>query len=308
MTVPVQLSPVFNALQLFDNGGIPLNGGLLNTYIAGTTTPQVTYQDVDGTTANSNPIVLDSSGRVPAEIWLLQGNAYKFVLTDADGVILGQYDDVIGILAAVVITSENITDALGYVPANVAGQTFTGPIYLAGDPTLDAQAATKSYVDTQITALNTTLSAQIAAVGTEVGQIIWLPYTTIPDSYIVPNGALLDRTTYAVLFGKIGTTFGSGDGSTTFQIPDVRGVFIRGWDNGRGLDAGRTFGSTQTDAFQGHIHSGFAAMAGVSVRGSGSFDFFAIGNPISDGTNGTPRTASETRPVNIALMPFMKYQ
>ena len=74
--------------QFLDNNGNPLSGGLLYTYIAGTTTPQATYTTSSGSTPHSNPIVLDSSGRVPAggEVWLTVGQTYKFVLQTAAAV------------------------------------------------------------------------------------------------------------------------------------------------------------------------------------------------------------------------------
>ena len=69
--------------QFFDNNGAPLAGGLLYAYAAGTTTPQTTYTTSAGTISNANPIVLDASGRVPLQIWLVEGQTYKFVLKDA---------------------------------------------------------------------------------------------------------------------------------------------------------------------------------------------------------------------------------
>jgi len=82
--------------QFFDNNGAPLTGGLLYTYTAGTTSNQTTYTSSAGTVANPNPIVLDASGRVPNEIWLIAGNTYKFVVTTAVGVTLGTYDNIPG--------------------------------------------------------------------------------------------------------------------------------------------------------------------------------------------------------------------
>lgn len=83
--------------QLFSNNGIPLSGGLLYTYAAGTSTPLATYTSNSGSIANSNPIVLDSSGRVPYEIWLTPGSTYKFVLNDANNNSIGSYDNISGI-------------------------------------------------------------------------------------------------------------------------------------------------------------------------------------------------------------------
>ena len=94
----VLLSSVGIGQQFFDNNGVPLAGGLIYTYQAGSSTPLVTYTDNGGTIANANPIVLDSSGRVPNEIWLLQGYSYKFVITSSSGTTLITLDNLYGIL------------------------------------------------------------------------------------------------------------------------------------------------------------------------------------------------------------------
>jgi hypothetical protein len=91
----VNLSP-FGGVgwQFFDNNGAPLAGGLIYTYAAGTTTPQTTYTTIAGTTAHTNPIVLDAAGRVPSgEIWLLFAS-YKFVLQTSAAVLIATYNDV----------------------------------------------------------------------------------------------------------------------------------------------------------------------------------------------------------------------
>jgi hypothetical protein len=82
--------------QFFDDNGVPLNGGLLYTYAAGTTTPLATYTSSNGVTANSNPIVLDSAGRVPYQVWLTVGSAYKFILKTSTGVTVWTEDNVFG--------------------------------------------------------------------------------------------------------------------------------------------------------------------------------------------------------------------
>ena len=82
--------------QFFDNNGVPLAGGLIYTYAAGTTTPQATYTTSAGTIAHANPIVLDSAGRVPGgQIWLLFA-AYKFVLKTSTAVLVATYDNITG--------------------------------------------------------------------------------------------------------------------------------------------------------------------------------------------------------------------
>ena len=102
----VRLSPLAGAgWQFFDNLGIPLAGGLLYTYTAGTTTPQATYTSAAGTIANANPIVLDSAGRTANQTWLTVGVAYKLVLQTAAAVTIGTYDNISGINDVTGITS-----------------------------------------------------------------------------------------------------------------------------------------------------------------------------------------------------------
>lgn len=94
----VSLSPLAGAgWQFFDNNGLPLAGGFLYTYTAGTSTPQATYTTSAGSVANANPIVLDSSGRTTTETWLTQGIAYKFILQTSAGVQIWSNDNVSGI-------------------------------------------------------------------------------------------------------------------------------------------------------------------------------------------------------------------
>lgn len=112
---------------------------------------------------------------------------------------------------------------------------------------------------------------------------------------------------------------GDGDGSTTFTVPDMRGNFARGWNDDASIDANRAIGDVQADAFQGHFHSwsagggrvytpdvnnGTAAATGSAVWGAVTG---AVGAPTTDGSNGTPRTAAETRPRNVSLMATIRY-
>lgn len=119
----------------------------------------------------------------------------------------------------------------------------------------------------------------------------------------------------------VNAPWGDGDGSTTFTLPKLIGDFIRGFDDGAGIDTNRQFGAEQLDAFQGHFHSvsqNAAEKAGVIAgsdwtNGTGSTvtlppATITIGSPITDGVNGTPRTAAETRPRNMTLLPIIRYQ
>jgi hypothetical protein len=94
----VNLSPIGNGFQFFTTTGIPLAGGYIYTYQAGSTTPLATYTDSAGTSANTNPIQLGTDGRPPQEIWLTSGSNYKFVLTDSSSVVIQTYDNLYGII------------------------------------------------------------------------------------------------------------------------------------------------------------------------------------------------------------------
>lgn len=150
------------------------------------------------------------------------------------------------------------------------------------------------------------------------GAVMTFAMNAPPAGWLKCNGDIVSRTTYAALFAAIGTTYGAGDGSTTFNVPDLRGEFARGWDDGRGMDASRVFGSGQADTFQGHYHHVYQCMGAGSISTSNNSGVIG-GNEtwnthmamakdmLSDGTNGTPRTAAETRPRNIALLYCIKY-
>lgn len=94
----VLLSPIGNGIAFLDAEGIPLVGGKIYTYQAGSTTPLDTYTDYNGTIANSNPIILGTDGRTPDEIWLTYGYNYKFIIKDADDVTIQTLDNLYGIL------------------------------------------------------------------------------------------------------------------------------------------------------------------------------------------------------------------
>jgi hypothetical protein len=94
----VNLAPIGNGFQFFTSTGLPLAGGLIYTYQAGSSTPLATYSDNGGVYANTNPIVLGSDGRPQTEIWLTYGYNYKFVLQDANGVTIQTYDNLYGIV------------------------------------------------------------------------------------------------------------------------------------------------------------------------------------------------------------------
>ncbi|WP_313201468.1 phage tail protein [Pseudomonas sp.] len=90
-----------------------------------------------------------------------------------------------------------------------------------------------------------TLGQLGAMTGALPGDIKFSAVNNLPEGWLKADGTPVSRVTYSALFAAIGTTYGDGDGSTTFNLPDLRGEFLRGFDDGRGIDQGRVFGSRQ---------------------------------------------------------------
>ena len=149
--------------------------------------------------------------------------------------------------------------------------------------------------------------------GTPVGIIQMWSLNISPSDYLECNGAAVSRITFSDLFMVIGSTYGNGNGSTTFNLPDYRGEFLRGWDNGKSSDpdsgsrtdrgdgtAGDNNGTKQDNELESHTHS-IQQRTVFNNSGSGS----AAGN--GDGNWGTASTGgNETRPRNINIMYIIK--
>jgi microcystin-dependent protein len=108
----VNLSPIGNGFQFFTTTGIPLAGGKIYTYQAGSSTPLATYTDNTGATANANPIVLGTDGRPATEVWLTYGFNYKFILKTADDTTIQTYDNLYGIIGTQPATGATIPAGL----------------------------------------------------------------------------------------------------------------------------------------------------------------------------------------------------
>ncbi len=119
----VTFSPIFNGWQGFTPSGLPLSGGFVQTYIAGTSTPAATYTTVVGDIAHQNPIQLGSDGRPPSEIWLTSTIAYKFVLFDSLLNPIDTYDNIIGIVNA----PSSLWVSVGVVPTFINATQFSVP-------------------------------------------------------------------------------------------------------------------------------------------------------------------------------------
>jgi microcystin-dependent protein len=169
------------------------------------------------------------------------------------------------------------------------------------------------------------------AVPAPVSSIGIFAANSVPTGWLKANGAAVSRSTYSTLFAAIGTTFGNGDGVLTFNLPDLRGEFIRGFDDGRGVDSGRVFGTAQADMFESHTHvqnshnhsqnahahtytnaHGGATTSGLGHTGFGSpavsasTSSVAATNIAATATNQNTGGV-ETRPRNVALLICIKY-
>ncbi len=207
--------------QFFDSNGDPLVGGLIYTYAAGTTTPATTYTSNTGSSSNTNPIVLNSAGRTPYDIWVQPGEVYKFVLKTSMGATIGTYDNIPGVgdpstvNNLITVTGTNVLIGTSTVPATayvlgmqisfVAVATNTGAMTLnldglgARDITLNGSTA-------------------IAAGVITIGQIVTCTYDGLTfQANVVPfvSASRLESD----LFYQLTTVASSGD--DYFPIADV---------------------------------------------------------------------------------------
>lgn len=141
----VNLAPVAGAgWQFFEDSGANLAGGLLYTYAAGTTTPLATYADSAGLTANANPVVLDSAGRVSGQVWLTAGSTYKFVLKNSSGTTIWTQDN----LRAINDPSSIAWSAITGEPTTLAGYGITDGITAATAAATYAPLASPTFTGT----------------------------------------------------------------------------------------------------------------------------------------------------------------
>jgi hypothetical protein len=183
------LSPVFGAgAQLFNNQGIVLSGGKINTYQSGTTTPLTTWTDSTQLVANANPIILDSAGRLSNEIWLQASSTYKFILTDANNNVLGTWDNIAGLndITSSVTVSE--WQATNLTPTYISATSFSVP----GN-------------NTSIFPINRRVKIAVSA-GTIYGYVVSSAFTTLTTVVIQPDSTSLDSGISSVNIGLLSSS------------------------------------------------------------------------------------------------------
>lgn len=196
----------------------------------------------------------------------------------------------------------------------IAGKGLTGGGKLTEDRTIE---------------LSPDILAQITNSVIPTGAIQAFAMQKLPANWVECNGQALSRKDYSALFAAIGTIWGAGDGSTTFNVPDFRGVFLRGFDNGRGVDGGRKFAAWQQDDFKKHYHPGSKTRAAGGhshkydrpghIKGStGSDTRYDVVNFASDWRDTSwaddhfhvvdiaAEGGTETRPINLTVVYAIK--
>lgn len=331
--------------QLFTNLGAVGAGWKIATYATGTSTPLATYSDTSLTTPNTNPVVADSAGRL-GPMFVSSSNLYKAVLLDENDVVIQTADPVDSVTfslntfnpiptafwgttsgSSVVYSLDSTVDisVVGYQGNQTFVLAFHTPC--GNNPTIDIddlgalnlKKYTGSGTKTGLVAGDVQVQRYLATNdGTDIvilnpqsgnnfpGDIKMSGSSTPNPGWLFCNGSAVSRTIYDGLFAAIGTTFGAGDGSTTFNIPDFRGYFPRGWADNGSIDPGRTFGSTQSDTFKAHTHQVFQRTD--TPAGGPATIFTAVGTSTGTYTGDTRSTGgTETRPVNLAIAFYIKY-
>lgn len=146
------------------------------------------------------------------------------------------------------------------------------------------------------------------------GAILYLAHANAANGWLKCNGGAVSRTIYAALFANIGTTYGTGDGSTTFNLPELRGEFIRVLDDGRGVDPGRGLGSAQAQQMPQHTHSAdpvgngwYHDAPGLGIINIGGATL-NINRSLATGNVATgPSVGTENRVRNVALPAYIKF-
>lgn len=128
-----------------------------------------------------------------------------------------------------------------------------------------------------------------------------------PDGWLECDGSAVSRTIYANLFGECGSIYGAGDGSTTFNLPDYRGQFLRGYDHGKGVDTGRGMATYQADGIIDHTHS--YNFPGTATANAGTNDVVDLNttSQVTGAVSSPNGGGTETRPKNWSVMFCIKY-
>lgn len=325
----VNLSPVGGvAAQFFDNDGNVLSGGKIYTYSAGTSTPQATYTTGAGSIPHSNPIILDSAGRVPSgEIWLTDGVSYKFVINNSSNTLIGTYDNIVGI-------NSNFINFLAEqeIQTATAGQTvftLTTTQYQPGSNTLSVfvdgvnqygPGAQYAYIETSSTVVTFVNGLHVGALvkftttqtlsggGIDSSQVVYNP--PFIGSVATNVEARLAQTYSVKDFGAVGD--GVTDDTTAIQtaLNEADTIYV---PDGNYLCSGLTFksgnfliGQSRQNTTLTYTGSTTFITGGVDLNRVGleNINITASGSPTGYGIFFDLSTVRQPRFVNISVTAF----
>jgi microcystin-dependent protein len=237
----------------------------------------------NSTNVNNYRIDIDGVLQEPGEDYTLNGTDIEFTTAPP-------------LSSKVVVVTNNLVRTFDTVPQNDSVTT---------DKIVDGSVTTDKIVNGAITAPKLAANASIPA-----GAVMPFAMNTAPAGWLIANGDPVSRNEYAALFDAIGTTHGAGDGSTTFNLPDLRGIFVRGSGGPQTIGTrsySATFAQKQVDEFKSHDHpyiDYFNTNANVFTVGGPSTIWFT--QTYANRTT-SPAGGDETRPANIALLYCIKY-
>jgi microcystin-dependent protein len=204
-----------------------------------------------------------------------------------------------------------------------SGETVT-PTKLnsAATPTVtlsDSEVTTAKIADASVTLAKLVTAVQQALL--PAGAVQAFAMNSAPAGWLAADGTAVSRSTYAALFSAISTTYGVGDGSTTFALPDLRGYFVRGSGTNSDATAAGTFGAKQADELKAHTHGvtdpGHSHTTAVFPTNTGGSGLNVQGTPTNAVSSGTGASVTgisinstggtETRPKNIAMLYCIKF-
>ncbi len=307
-----------------------LAGGSVGMYVPGTLNYSQTWQDSGETILNTNPVGLDANGCA----LMYGGGTYRQILYDnLQNVVWDRPTTTPPINPVWAGTATGTANAIlasapgfGFLNGQgidfIAAFTNTGATTVNGFPLVsNGPSGTQALPPNDIIAgnliqviwsqtaqqfylINGAIPPSLPAIH-YAGQVILMRTQTCPAGTLPEDGTSYLATSYVALFNAIGYTWG-GSGAN-FNVPNAGGQFNRGYEVGQAVDDLRVFGTTQLDEFQGHTFRGFVGASTSNPTGStGPIDNpqsgESVGSPITDGTNGTPRYGTETRPTNITAL------
>lgn len=198
--------------QLLDNNANPLSGGLMYTYEAGTTTPLATYTTSAGNVAHANPIVLDSAGRVPSsgEIWLTDGDDYKFVVKTAAGVTIATYDNITGNGGGILtlLSASSGSSLVGFIAAGAGAVART-----AQSKMRDAVSVKDYGASSSATAAANLSAFKLAVAAVQTGGTLLIPvdasFYSIDTTGGLSTAIEIDKRMQIVFEGDVKANFGT---------------------------------------------------------------------------------------------------